>query len=148
MSIFSLYFFFFQAEDGIRDSSVTGVQTCALPISRRELRQGGGDVRGLGRGAPGAPARGAAPRLPAAGRDLHRQSPAFRQPTPRRAGKEPGAVLGQARLPSRLRAARPGRWLAAGVRGGADQPPVVSPAPAQRHLSSAACYFVRTAPIR
>src|SRR5207237_5807573 len=25
--------FFFQAEDGIRDSSVTGVQTCALPIS-------------------------------------------------------------------------------------------------------------------
>src|SRR5260370_1831295 len=26
--------FFFQAEDGIRDSSVTGVQTCALPISR------------------------------------------------------------------------------------------------------------------
>src|SRR5260370_29245531 len=27
-------FFFFQAEDGIRDSSVTGVQTCALPISR------------------------------------------------------------------------------------------------------------------
>src|SRR5260370_41776156 len=29
--LFSL-FFFFQAEDGIRDSSVTGVQTCALPI--------------------------------------------------------------------------------------------------------------------
>src|SRR5260370_28212048 len=27
-------FFFFQAEDGIRDSSVTGVQTCALPIYR------------------------------------------------------------------------------------------------------------------
>src|SRR5207237_5860202 len=26
--------FFFQAEDGIRDSSVTGVQTCALPIYR------------------------------------------------------------------------------------------------------------------
>ena len=25
--------FFFQAEDGIRDSPVTGVQTCALPIS-------------------------------------------------------------------------------------------------------------------
>src|SRR5205823_8653178 len=29
-----LYFFFFQAEDGIRDKLVTGVQTCALPISR------------------------------------------------------------------------------------------------------------------
>src|SRR2546430_6687670 len=28
-------FFFFQAEDGIRDLTVTGVQTCALPIYRR-----------------------------------------------------------------------------------------------------------------
>src|SRR5438445_13128264 len=27
------FFFFFQAEDGIRDIGVTGVQTCALPIS-------------------------------------------------------------------------------------------------------------------
>ena len=27
-----LFFFFFQAEDGIRDDLVTGVQTCALPI--------------------------------------------------------------------------------------------------------------------
>ena len=26
------FFFFFQAEDGIRDYKVTGVQTCALPI--------------------------------------------------------------------------------------------------------------------
>src|SRR5882762_5520071 len=32
MSVFVLIVFFFQAEDGIRDSSVTGVQTCALPI--------------------------------------------------------------------------------------------------------------------
>src|SRR5207302_5891704 len=30
------YFFFFQAEDGIRDFHVTGVQTCALPICRKE----------------------------------------------------------------------------------------------------------------
>src|SRR5699024_7251875 len=29
-----LFFFFFQAEDGIRDRNVTGVQTCALPIFR------------------------------------------------------------------------------------------------------------------
>src|SRR2546429_984820 len=29
------FFFFFQAEDGIRDVAVTGVQTCALPISSR-----------------------------------------------------------------------------------------------------------------
>src|SRR5437867_6555176 len=28
-----IFFFFFQAEDGIRDRTVTGVQTCALPIS-------------------------------------------------------------------------------------------------------------------
>src|SRR5699024_11760684 len=28
------FFFFFQAEDGIRDRNVTGVQTCALPISK------------------------------------------------------------------------------------------------------------------
>src|SRR5260370_11020620 len=32
-------FFFFQAEDGIRDSSVTGVQTCALPILLMEAEQ-------------------------------------------------------------------------------------------------------------
>src|SRR5437773_9290925 len=29
-----VFFFFFQAEDGIRDRDVTGVQTCALPIYR------------------------------------------------------------------------------------------------------------------
>src|SRR2546421_4226671 len=33
--MFILYFFFFQAEDGIRDLIVTGVQTCALPICGR-----------------------------------------------------------------------------------------------------------------
>src|SRR3712207_7007278 len=32
MLSFCLYVFFFQAEDGIRDIGVTGVQTCALPI--------------------------------------------------------------------------------------------------------------------
>src|SRR6266513_5300171 len=37
------FFFFFQAEDGIRDRNVTGVQTCALPISSaaRVSQQGG-----------------------------------------------------------------------------------------------------------
>src|SRR5437763_6004910 len=34
LSISSSNIFFFQAEDGIRDTSVTGVQTCALPILR------------------------------------------------------------------------------------------------------------------
>src|SRR5690349_21881807 len=33
------FFFFFQAEDGIRDLYVTGVQTCALPISLGLFRQ-------------------------------------------------------------------------------------------------------------
>src|SRR5260221_7839897 len=33
VKFFFIYFFFFQAEDGIRDHCVTGVQTCALPIS-------------------------------------------------------------------------------------------------------------------
>src|SRR5205085_9240550 len=34
-ALFLLFFFFFQAEDGIRDLTVTGVQTCALPICAR-----------------------------------------------------------------------------------------------------------------
>src|SRR5207245_5518118 len=38
--VIAFFFFFFQAEDGIRDATVTGVQTCALPIcpSRRPIR--------------------------------------------------------------------------------------------------------------
>src|SRR5256885_13096657 len=39
--------FFFQAEDGIRDYKVTGVQTCALPICGKEqVKEGCRDVRG------------------------------------------------------------------------------------------------------
>src|SRR2546426_5404887 len=43
-------FFFFQAEDGIRDYKVTGVQTCALPIwaGRRGRRVSGGRSGGEG----------------------------------------------------------------------------------------------------
>src|SRR3989442_5654282 len=40
-------FFFFQAEDGIRDADVTGVQTCALPISETVHTSAG--VNGLRR---------------------------------------------------------------------------------------------------
>ena len=32
-----IFYFFFQAEDGIRDIGVTGVQTCALPISQLHI---------------------------------------------------------------------------------------------------------------
>src|SRR2546425_6954600 len=58
MCIFVCYFFFFQAEDGIRDKLVTGVQTCALPISRGDPAHG--------RQSAGAPAReaGGRPRGP------------------------------------------------------------------------------------
>src|SRR5262249_59360244 len=43
-----LFVFFFQAEDGIRDWSVTGVQTCALPISAVLVRIGLRDHAGRG----------------------------------------------------------------------------------------------------
>src|SRR3989449_4086656 len=43
--MFGLFFFFFQAEDGIRDVAVTGVQTCALPISRSDAVVGVGTKR-------------------------------------------------------------------------------------------------------
>src|SRR2546430_3267816 len=35
-ALFRVAIFFFQAEDGIRDLTVTGVQTCALPISQTD----------------------------------------------------------------------------------------------------------------
>src|SRR6266540_4764132 len=48
-----LFFFFFQAEDGIRDRDVTGVQTCALPILGRRSsvtsrESGRGGITGTG----------------------------------------------------------------------------------------------------
>src|SRR3989440_5848454 len=50
-----LFFFFFQAEDGIRDLIVTGVQTCALPIYGRDHGRGAEVAAGSPRGP--APAR-------------------------------------------------------------------------------------------
>src|SRR2546427_3935394 len=38
ITCFTFFFFFFQAEDGIRDLTVTGVQTCALPIYPQKPR--------------------------------------------------------------------------------------------------------------
>src|SRR3989441_6118750 len=52
----SVFFFFFQAEDGIRDKLVTGVQTCALPISAPPPRRGGPRGR-PDPGTPGTPRR-------------------------------------------------------------------------------------------
>src|SRR5687767_15412658 len=45
--LFCFVFFFFQAEDGIRDKLVTGVQTCALPISRQNGMSYGTFMHGL-----------------------------------------------------------------------------------------------------
>src|SRR2546426_351148 len=79
-----LVFFFFQAEDGIRDYKVTGVQTCALTISRKTPRTAGPRPTRCGaRSRPGArpcisrAARAAPPRR--AGCALHRQ-PRSRHP--------------------------------------------------------------------
>src|SRR3989449_8705174 len=77
---FFVYFFFFQAEDGIRDVAVTGVQTCALPIhrpvgSRHRRRRGecgaplpaggaGCDARRVATGAVASGGAGAVRALP------------------------------------------------------------------------------------
>src|SRR5207245_4258922 len=53
-------FFFFQAEDGIRVATVTGVQTCALPISHARRLHPDADRRGAGR-APRRDRAGASP---------------------------------------------------------------------------------------
>src|SRR5437762_5716715 len=48
--------FFFQAEDGIRDTSVTGVQTCALPIlPGQSIGPPNTAIGGIAVGPPGAP---------------------------------------------------------------------------------------------
>src|SRR2546422_6397788 len=48
------FFFFFQAEDGIRDVAVTGVQTCALPVSTACRAQGPNRRDAVGRRAADA----------------------------------------------------------------------------------------------
>src|SRR5215204_145301 len=47
MKFLFFFFFFFQAEDGIRDHCVTGVQTCALPISHGKISLDCTIMRGL-----------------------------------------------------------------------------------------------------
>src|SRR2546430_6913086 len=104
--------FFFQAEDGIRDLTVTGVQTCALPISearagprgrRASLR--GGAHRGDGRSLRSR-AGGALPAVaPAAGR--RGESPAARRAPPHHVQSR--AVRGLQRQPDPRGAAAPRR---------------------------------------
>src|SRR6266540_6132720 len=49
------FFFFFQAEDGIRDRDVTGVQTCALPISFCSADSAAAGTRAVATHIAGAP---------------------------------------------------------------------------------------------
>src|SRR5262249_59517825 len=83
--------FFFQAEDGIRDWSVTGVQTCALPISAPATRcpRARRDVvrAAAPRSHRGVPAR---PRGQGA-RGSARGAPAVTRSEERRVGKEGGS---------------------------------------------------------
>src|SRR5204863_6638292 len=76
--------FFFQAEDGIRDLYVTGVQTCALPISRGALRCDYPADRGDR--APSTPSRVATTRRPRLARPSRRTT--ARRSEERRVGKE------------------------------------------------------------
>src|SRR5437879_12257775 len=78
-------FFFFQAEDGIRDTSVTGVQTCALPIWRE------GSEAGWGRSARRARSSRAAGSGPRPWRRRGVGRPRGRSEE-RRVGKEGGAT--------------------------------------------------------
>src|SRR2546421_10648100 len=85
-------FFFFKAEDGIRDLMVTGVQTCALPISKR--RYWGVERTGC---AALAGARGAARTLHAPVPPL-RARPRRKSPLPRCAPCEIGRAAGRERV--------------------------------------------------
>src|SRR5437773_8232028 len=81
-------FYFFQAEDGIRYRDVTGVQTCALPISARRLP------------------RRAARRPPTRPRPLARRPPPPRPPPrlprPTRPPRAPGRQIGRASCRERV----------------------------------------------
>src|SRR5687767_15686440 len=66
------FFFFFQAEDGIRDKLVTGVQTCALPIW-------GKPGRDIGAQLPGGGESGSVPELGCIG-SQHDADPGVVQP--------------------------------------------------------------------
>src|SRR2546422_1204805 len=104
--------FFFQAEDGIRDVAVTGVQTCALPILRARGRGGrggripprgapfGARAGGVRRAGGGGPALAYEPRRDALDRAGRRGGVERRRSAP--------AALAVARVASRSRGPRQG----------------------------------------
>src|SRR2546430_2272983 len=119
----SIFFFFFQAEDGIRDLTVTGVQTCALPISRAGAHAAALAPR-LRRAhallQDGRRLRRVPQRPPVALPDGRRPGERALDPTPRRAVRAdgPGRAAprpGAGRRADAPRAGRRGRRLAARV---------------------------------
>src|SRR6266536_1009750 len=91
------FFFFFQAEDGIRDPLVTGVQTCALPIFQRGLHRSAAQ-EGRGRG-------GARERLRTERRGLH-PAVAHHSRLPSRGGLRAGPQGAARRVTARRAAVR------------------------------------------
>src|SRR3989442_15005457 len=95
-------FFFFQAEDGIRDADVTGVQTCALPIYERpgperlSVRHRLDLVARVAAAQPAPPHHGAPapkPGLPPAADPPHLSSLSLRAPGRRHPKGGPGAGI-------------------------------------------------------
>src|SRR5207245_10017347 len=96
-----MMYFFFHAEDGIRDATVTGVQTCALPISHLRQRHGGEQRAVLDAPRRRPRSRG---RAGAAGPLEHRAARHMRVPLrseERRVGKEWRTRWGAERLKNR-----------------------------------------------
>src|SRR6266508_3317860 len=107
------YFFFFQAEDGIRDGHVTGVQTCALPISRpRARRPGDLPHRARRHGGQGPRTHPRRRRL----RDEALQPGGAGGPDPGRAPQDRRPAAGGG-VPAPVRRPRDGRGLARGPQG-------------------------------
>src|SRR2546422_3581135 len=150
----SIFFFsfFFQAEDGIRDVAVTGVQTCALPISLHVVRKehpegvlpprlgrqqhpagGGGHSRlvlvlGAGHGAAGQPRE---QEQESTGHGDLRRRPAPAAAGPRASASDRGPPAGRtARCWSPRDGSREGHWRDAQIYR-------VMRGPARRHASSA-----------
>src|SRR3989454_3770720 len=96
------FFFFFQAEDGIRDYKVTGVQTCALPISRPPELPRGDRFPGARRPVLDAGRRGMGPK---------RAASQARGPRAAACRQVPRDVRGPRRVPRRLARLPSGRPL-------------------------------------
>src|SRR2546422_9278805 len=119
MPIVTYIFFFFQAEDGIRDVAVTGVQTCALPISRPRRCDGAersGPRRPFRRRRAGARDRGGAS---GGARAWRPRPPLSRQRLPLPRDLEPGAAPARRRVRDVARRATRQRGRGGARRGAA-----------------------------